>query len=328
MDEATDIADVQPGQYVTQSLKAFFKEMADTEFHTFKGHAIKNVPEGEAVSFTVHKLFAEYAKGLIAHLSRRFPGTAFLGGLAVFDPAEYPEKLEDVMAWAEPRFAAVCEYFEARKAAAKPGVACHSSLHPDETANEFFVKGGMQWMWEQRQSAVASRRSFTQFNVEQKQVLSCLLEEGISFSGDEPRGVDELEQLNVPKGERPVHHLNVVLRNLVQANKGLFPMFIKLMVFCMLIKPTSVNCEQVFSLRTVLKTDRRTRLSPIRLGQCIFLKFNISGDLFAEECTLVEAMRQYKAANRMQLYTRTADAVEKQLHLASILRLRGQREKL
>ncbi|PNH01457.1 hypothetical protein TSOC_012654 [Tetrabaena socialis] len=306
--------DVVPGQYTTPALRAFFSEMEATNYASFKGHALEGVPSSPARVSSVHALFEEYAKNLVANLGQRFPDIPFLAALAVFDPAEYPESLQEVRWWASRHLAIVHKYFAERRAApGEPGCGSHPTLDVEEAVDQFFNRGAMRKMWELRADAIRNRDKFVKFYVEQKAMLACLLEDGMSLVDDAVEGMDAMQSLNGPSRDRPPHHINIVMVEMTKWGKGLVPMFLKVMLFCVLIKPTSVNCERIFSLRTVLKTHKRTRLSPIRLSQCSFLKFNTSGDLAVEQKMLLASMKEWKKGRKLQLYTEMSNRVENKM---------------
>ncbi|GFR42186.1 hypothetical protein Agub_g3071 [Astrephomene gubernaculifera] len=296
--------------------------MHATNFTSFWGHQLSGVPAAEERLRAVHKLVSEYATNLIAHLARRFPDTAFLSALALFDPAEYPEAESDVRTWAEPKWAAIASYFAERRRAAQHTHACHASLDVQEAQDQFFIWGGMKAMWSMRAKALANRAAFVQYYVKQKAMLDELLSGGVSMLG-EGEGLDVLQDLSEPSSSRPVHHVDVAYQELLREKRGLCPMFLKLMLFCIMIKPTSVNCERVFSYRTLLKTDRRARLSSVRLAQCLWLKYNTSGDLEAEKKMLTAAVREYKSKVNLRLFNDIAEKIENQIRLPQFSRMRA-----
>ncbi|EFJ46665.1 hypothetical protein VOLCADRAFT_105410 [Volvox carteri f. nagariensis] len=80
---------VEPGEYLTPALSAFFAEMKARGFGLYKGHTIHDVPAHPEAE--VHKLVSKYAVNLIHHINERFPDTRFISALALFDPLEYPD---------------------------------------------------------------------------------------------------------------------------------------------------------------------------------------------------------------------------------------------
>ncbi|EFJ41800.1 hypothetical protein VOLCADRAFT_98183 [Volvox carteri f. nagariensis] len=102
----------------------------------------------------------------------------------------------------------------------------------------------------------------------------------------------------------------------------LFSEMWKLALFSVQIKP-SVNCEHVFSARTVMKGDRRTRLSAIRLNESLFVKLNTSGSFKKEDAVLKGAMAKYKSSTRMHLYMHIADKVKNILRDPRFNRMRS-----
>ena len=297
---------VNPGAYFTPALKAFFVAMRESGFTSYKGHKLTEVPTNESASISVHRLFVEFVEQLLSHVSRRFPDAPFLAALALFDPVEYPADIKEVAAWAAPHWDAITEYFKKHAPSGWQGVDVDAAFVQ-------WASRAVEWMHGKRESAIKNREKFIRFYVKQRELLASLLSEGIQFAGDEPTGAEAVEELSRSKCERPKHHLNILLREIHTGLGSTCDAFIKLMIFCTLIKPTSVMCERVFSLRTVVKTNRRARLSPIRLAECLFLKFNTSGNLFTEQGVLQAAMTRYKAKTDMQLYTDTASKVENQL---------------
>ncbi|PNG76314.1 hypothetical protein TSOC_015375, partial [Tetrabaena socialis] len=231
---------VAPGQYTTPILSSFFSEMRATNFASFQGHVLKDVPSSGTRLTIVHELFQEYAKNLIANLGARFPNNAFLSALAVFDPAEYPESWEEVRPWATKHMDAVNAYFVERRAAAGEA-GDHPTLDVGEARDQFFNGGAMKMMWELRGTAISDREKFVKFYVEQKAMLSRLLEDGMPLVDEGLEGLEAMQSLNGPSAERPPHHINVVMRTMTGWGRGMVPMFLKLMLFCVLIKPTSVN---------------------------------------------------------------------------------------
>ncbi|GLC46461.1 hypothetical protein PLESTM_001878000 [Pleodorina starrii] len=318
----TSFIEVAPGQYRTPALRAFFEQMQASGFTSYGGHNVTGVPPPDARLRDVHALVSEYARNLSDHLSRRFPDSAFLSALSLFDPAEYPEKLDDVEEWAAPKWKAIADYFDERRRAAVHSHACHPSLDVGAAEHEFFTCLGMKYMWEKRGKALERRKAFIEYHVKQKAMVDELLAGGVSLL-DEGDGLDTLQSLNEPGSARPVHHVDAAYRELLSERRGLLPMFLKVMLFCIMIKPTSVNCERVFSYRTLLKTDRRARLSCVRLSQCLWLKYNTSGDLEVEGKMLKAAAKEYKSKVHMRLFNSIAEKIENQIRLPQFSRLRS-----
>ena len=119
---------------------------------------------------------------------------------------------------------------------------------------------------------------------------------------------------------RPVHHVDIVYREAVREQYTFLPGFLKLVLFGIMLKPTSVDCERVFSYRTLYKTDRRARLSAERLSQCLWLRYNTSGDLATEAKSLLAAAKEYRSGTNMQMFNNIAEKIENQTRLAEFSR--------
>ncbi|EFJ43831.1 hypothetical protein VOLCADRAFT_106661 [Volvox carteri f. nagariensis] len=279
--------DVLPGQHTTPALKSFWQLMAATGFRSFHGHPVSNVPESpESI---MHDLFEEFTENLIKYLDRRFPNSSFLLALGLFDPVEYPDEVDD---WGEDAFEALRGYFTERLEEKKHMHDCHPQIDFEEAKLQLPVF--KHEMWKLRPAAVKDREAFLKSYVEQQQLLSQLLgcEEVFGVGDEGYEGADAAEEL-------------------MERVREMW----KLALFCVQIKPTSVNRERVFSART--------RLSAIRLNESLFVKLNTSGSFKKEDAVLKGAMAKYKSSTRMHLYTHIADKVENTLRDPRFNRMRS-----
>ncbi|KXZ51455.1 hypothetical protein GPECTOR_12g418 [Gonium pectorale] len=304
---------VQPGKYVTPALSSFMQEMAATKFVSYKGHTLTGVPPNPTAA--LHSLVKEYAQGLIVRLGERFPDSKFLTALAMFDPAEYPENGDDPEvreAWLLKRFEEVRKYFAEREAARVHEHPCYPEIDFDAARAELSAFGSA--MWKRRAQALADKQKYVEHYVKQRQLLQALADGYFSLIDGEAMEAMEAaaEEARSRRGPAPDHHVNLAMEQLC-GGKLFYPNLWKLALFCVLIKPTSVMCERVFSARTALKTCRRARLSAFRLAQGLFIKMNTSGSLVKESVMLGEAMEKYKDGRRMHIYTAVAERVENAL---------------
>ncbi|EFJ53090.1 hypothetical protein VOLCADRAFT_86010 [Volvox carteri f. nagariensis] len=293
---------VEPGEYLTLALSAFFAEMKATGFGSYKGHAIHNVPAHPEAE--VHKLVSKYAANLIRHVNERFPDTRFISALALFDPLEYPDVDQpSLVKWGIEKLNVIHEYFTSRSEAKVHTHECHPVISFGQAKAE--LVGFLVSMQGMKEEASKAHAAYVQYFAEERAVLSQLLDD--ASLGYE--AAHEVAQKVSRNRARPQHHLDVVIQKLWGLRRNV-PQLYRLALFVAMIKPTTVNCERVFSMCTVLKTELHTRHSVTSLDQSLFIKLNTSGSVMKEHEALAKAVIAYHSGTKIHLYQSIAAQVE------------------